>query len=147
MKATAVSQVFSGAVHGNALLVMTDDAAATLVALLTDRVSEVQDWPESRREVMSEVGNIVLNACLGVFGNMLHVQVTFSLPLIHTADVPTILQSLTVGRQTLSHALVIQTRFHVRQKDLSGCLVIILGITSLDRLIRGVEEWEKRVVQ
>ena len=34
----------------------------------------------SGREVITEVGNIVLNACLGVFGNLLKVQVTFAVP-------------------------------------------------------------------
>ena len=41
--------------------------------LLTDR-PEAQELDGAGREVITEVGNIVLNACLGVFGNLLQVQ-------------------------------------------------------------------------
>src|SRR5688572_24418774 len=76
----SVTQVFSGPVSGNALLLIDDDAALLLTRLLMadDRVSGTLD--SAAREVITEVGNIVLNACLGAFGNLLKVQVTFSVP-------------------------------------------------------------------
>lgn len=143
----AVSQVFSGVVAGNALLVLDRESAGIVVDLLTDDVGEVGDWPDDRREVISEVGHILLNACLGVFGNLLQVKVTFSLPLLHIAELQTVLQSTTVARQNLSHALVIHTRLHIREQNLTGHLVIILGVTSLERLLHGIDEWQQRALE
>jgi chemotaxis protein CheC len=145
--ATAVSQVFTGPVSGNALLILDEHSASILVDLLTDDTSEFEFWPEDRREVMSEIGNIVLGACLGVFGNLLKVNVSFSVPLLHIADAQAILQSTTVGRENLSHGLLMLTQFHVRDQNVSGCLVIILGVTSLDRLLQGLRDWEMRSIR
>ena len=66
----SVHQVFSGPVSGNALLLLDRDAAMLLNSLLLDQpVSSRLD--AAGREALIEVGNIVLNACLGVFGNLL----------------------------------------------------------------------------
>src|SRR4029078_4059540 len=64
----SVNQFFGGTISGNAILLLDKAAALLLNRLLTDR-PEVAALDESAREVIVEVGNIVLNACLGVFGN------------------------------------------------------------------------------
>ncbi|MFN7139178.1 MAG: chemotaxis protein CheC [Limisphaerales bacterium] len=142
----SVHQVFSGPVGGNALLVLDHEAALMLNRLLTNIPTNSNELDASAREVLIEVGNIVLNACLGVFGNLLQVQVTFAVPRLHVESVTGVLNSITVGHQELHFALMIQTSFHVRESDVSGFLVIILGVTSLDRLIEELERWEKRQI-
>jgi chemotaxis protein CheC len=142
----SVHQVFSGPVAGNALLVLDREAALLLNRLLTSNPEDHTGLDASAREVLTEVGNIVLNACLGVFGNLLQVQVSFAVPRLHLESVSAVLNSITVAQQELHYALMIQTRFHVRESDVSGYLVIILGVTSLDRLIEELERWEQRQV-
>jgi chemotaxis protein CheC len=39
---------------------------------------------------------------------------------------------------------MIHTRFRLRSNDVTGFLVIVLGITSLDRMLRELENWERR---
>ena len=70
-RVASVHQVFSGPVAGDALLLLDPIAAATLTELLTDVRSLSLDLDPSTREVFTEVGNVVLNACIGTFGNML----------------------------------------------------------------------------
>ena len=140
----SVNQVFSGPVAGNALLLLDDDAALLLTRLLTgnDKASSVMD--SAAREVITEVGNIVLNACLGVFGNLLRVQVSFSVPRLHVESVEQVFSSITVADRELEYALMIHTRFYVQTENVSGYLVIVLGVTSLDRLLYEVRQWEER---
>jgi len=38
----------------------------------------------------------------------------------------------------------VHTRFHLRDSDISGYMVIILGITSFSRLLSELEKWERR---
>jgi chemotaxis protein CheC len=90
------------------------------------------------------VGNIVLNACLGAFGNLLKVQVSFTVPHLQIESVQKVLKSITVGGDELEYALIIHTRFHMRASDVSGYLVIILGVTSLERLLVELKKWEER---
>ena len=141
----SVNQVFSGPVAGNALLLLDDDAALLLTQLLTgEKAANAMD--SASREVITEVGNIVLNACLGVFGNLLHVQVTFSVPRLHVESVEQVFNSIKVADEELEYALMIHTRFFVQSENVSGYLVIVLGVTSLDRLLFEVKQWEERQV-
>src|SRR5580765_6082685 len=126
----SVNQVFSGPITGNAILLLDRKAALLLNSLLTDR-TEVEELDGAAREVITEVGNIVLNACLGAFGNLLKVQVTFTVPSLQIETVHKVLSSITVGGSELEYALIIHTRFRMRASDVSGYLVIILGVTSL----------------
>ena len=97
----------------------------------------------SAREVLTEVGNILLNACLGMFGNLLQVHVSFSVPRLHLDTLEALLRSLMVGVEGLRYALVVYTAFRIRESAVSGYLVIALNVASLDRLIQEAETWEQ----
>ncbi|HEV8542854.1 MAG TPA: chemotaxis protein CheC [Verrucomicrobiae bacterium] len=142
---TSVNQFFGGSISGNAILLLDKAAALLLNRLLTDR-PQAGVLDESAREVIVEVGNIVLNACLGVFGNLLQVQISFSVPHLEVDDIEHIMRSIRIQDQSFRYALMIHTRFHLRASDVSGYLVIILGVTSLDRLILELRKWEEREV-
>ena len=76
----SIHQVFGGPVAGDALLLLNHEGAVQLADLLTDGHAPSNRLDESAREVLTEVGNILLNACLGMFGNLLDVHVSFSVP-------------------------------------------------------------------
>jgi chemotaxis protein CheC len=140
----SVNQVFSGPVSGNALLVLDEKTALALSELLTDEHSTSGNFDSGAREIITEVGNILLNACLGVFGNLLRVQVSFSVPRLTVESVDHVLRTITIADEDLSYALMIHTRFRLRASDVTGYLVIILGLTSLDRMLTELEKWEQR---
>ena len=140
---TSVNQFFGGSITGNAILLLDKSAALLLNRLLTDR-PQAGTLDESAREVIIEVGNIVLNACLGVFGNLLQVQMSFSVPHLQVDDVEQIMRSIRIQDQTFRYAMMIHTRFHLRASDVSGYLVIILGMTSLERVLVELRRWEER---
>ena len=142
----SVHQVFSGPVSGNALLLLDQEAAMLLTRLLTNDPNS-RHLDASAREVLTEVGNIVLNACLGVFGNLLQVHVSFAVPRLHVESITRVLNSITVADEELRYALTVKTKFSLRDSDVSGYLVIILGVTSLDRLLIEVEQWEQRQLE
>lgn len=140
----SVNQVFSGPISGNALLLLDEHAALMLNELLTDEKLGLRGLDTSVREVITEVGNILLNACLGVFGNLLHVQVSFSVPRMNVDSVEGVLNSITVMDKELRYALMVHTRFHVRSSNVTGYMVIILGVTSMDRMMLEIKRWEER---
>ena len=140
----SVSQMFTGPISGNALLLLDERSARILSELLTDEHASNHGFDSSAREIITEVGNILLNALLGVFGNLLQVQVTFAVPRLRVESVQGVLESITIGKDELTYALLIHTRFQLRASNVSGYLVIILGITSLDRMLIELERWEER---
>jgi chemotaxis protein CheC len=139
----SVNQMFNGPISGNALLLLDEHSAKMLSELLTDERSSTSGFDSSAREIITEVGNILLNALLGVFGNLLKVQVSFAVPRLRVESVQGVLESITIGSDELNYALLIHTRFQLRASNVTGYLVMILGITSLDRMLLELERWEK----
>jgi chemotaxis protein CheC len=137
-----VHQIFSGPVAGDALLVLDHTGAAMLKELLTDEPALPLSIDPSAREVLTEIGNILLNACLGTFGNLLRVQVSFSVPQLNLATLGAMVESLRINREGLRYALVVHAGFCLRDAEVRGYLVIVLSVASLDRLIRAVDEWQ-----
>lgn len=138
----SIHQVFAGPVAGDALLLLNYEGAVHLTDLLTDGHKPSGYLDESAREVLTEVGNILLNACLGMFGNLLKVHVTFSVPRLHLETLEELIGSITAGKTDLHYALVVYTAFHIRDSSVTGFLVIVLSVASLDRLIHEVDAWE-----
>ena len=138
----SVHQIFSGPVDGDALLVLDQNSAAILKELLTNEPALPLEIDRSAREVLTEIGNILLNACLGTFGNLLKVQVSFSVPHLALETLEGIVGSIAVGRQGLRYALIVHAAFRLRDSSLTGYLVIVLGVASIERLIRALESWE-----
>ena len=140
----SVHQIFSGPVGGDALLILNHSAAGMLKELLTNEPLLPLPIDASAREVLTEVGNILLNACLGTFGNILKVQVSFSVPQLSLDTLQHVMKSLLVNQEGLLYALVVHAGFKLRDAEVTGYLVIVLSVASLDRLIRAVEDWERR---
>lgn len=140
----SVHQIFSGPVGGDALLLLNHASAGMLKELLTSEPPLPLPIDASAREVLTEVGNILLNACLGTFGNILEVQVSFSVPHLSLDTLHEVMKSLLVNREGLRYALVVHAGFKLRHAEVTGYLVIVLSVASLDRLIRAVESWEHR---
>ena len=139
----SVHQIFSGPVAGDALLILDSGGAGVLKQLLTDEQPLPLQVDASGREVLTEVGNILLNACLGTFGNLLDVQVSFSIPHLSLDTLHGVLQSLLVNREGMRYGLLVHAGFRLRDAEVTGYLIIVLSVASLDRLLRAIESWEQ----
>lgn len=138
----SVHQIFSGPVSGDALLVLDQHSASILKELLTNEPALPLEIDRSAREVVTEIGNILLNACLGTFGNLLKVQVSFSVPHLSLESLEGVVGSIAVDRHGLRYALIVHAAFRLRDSSLTGYLVIVLGVASIERLIRALERME-----
>lgn len=134
-----VHQIFSGPVAGDAFLLLDYQAAVTLVDLMTSESLPGRRLTASAREVLTEVGNILLNACLGLFGDLLQVRVSFSVPRLHLDTLADLIATISIEQADLQYGLVIHTNFRMRDDAVSGYLVIVLGVSSLDQLIQALE--------
>ena len=132
--------VVAGEVAGAACLMLNQEGAVHLTNLLTDGTEKKERLYESDREVLNEVGNILLNACLGTFGNILKVHITFAVPQMRLEAMSEFIDTLLVGDQGIRHCLIISTDFRIKESEITGYLIIVLGVSSLDLLLRAVDE-------
>lgn len=133
-----VHQIFRGQLSGNAMLVLDYGAAVSLCSLLMERRVPLDRLDGSDREALTEVGNIILNACLGTFGNLLQVHISFLVPRLHVQSLAALLDSISIDTEELHYALVITTGFQLMDSSVGGHLVVVLGVTSLERLINAL---------
>lgn len=135
-----VHQIFSGPIAGDALLLLNYDSAIALSALLsTDRQAGAR-LDAADREVLTEVGNILINACLGTFSNMLDVRISFSVPRLHVDALRGLLDSLVIERIEVQHVLIIYATFRLQESLIDGYILIALGVSSLDRLLQALAD-------
>ena len=140
----SVHQVFSGPVSGHALLLVGDETAEALTSALVPAALTPEDRRAARREALTEVGNILLQASMGACGDLLQVHVSFTVPRLHIESVDDMLNSVCVNNQELQFALLVRTRFELQNSQVSGYIVVILGVTSFSRLRDELDRWEKR---
>ena len=70
-KVTAIKESFKGAFWGDALLLFPENHSLELVrALIKDDTLPAEMISEMEQEALTEVGNIILNACLGSLANI-----------------------------------------------------------------------------
>lgn len=142
----SVHQAFTGVLAGDALLILQPAAAEGLKELLTDEPSLPLKVDASAREVLNEAGNILLNACIGSFGNLLDVPIAFHVPTINVTSLHVVLDGLIANEHEFRYALVVTAGFRLEQAEVVGYLVIILTVPSLGRLLAAVEGWERTQV-
>ena len=143
-RVASVHQVFSGPVAGDALLLLDPIAAATLTELLTDVPPLSLDLDPSSREVFTEVGNIVLNACIGTFGNMLErAGVVLGPGRRRHAACTTVIDRMVESGDALRYALVVTAGFRLRESAVTGYVVIVLTVQSLKRLLDALDRWQR----
>lgn len=139
-KIVTVHQIFNGAVSGDAMLILNQGDSKKLVKLLLNEPGNDTLSEASIRDVISEVGNIMLNACLGMFGNILKIRISFTVPQLQIETLDRLIRTITIDNVEISYALMVTMEFQLRDKSISSYLVLVLGITSLEQLLREIEK-------
>jgi chemotaxis protein CheC len=135
-----VHQIFKGPISGDAMLILNHKDSKKLVNLLLDGKNEENLTAASIRDVLSEVGNILLNSCLGMFGNILKVRITFTVPQLQLETLDNLVRTITIDNMEISYALMVSMNFQLRDKSINTYMVLVLGITSLEQLLIEIEK-------
>ncbi len=86
-----VNLPFKGDISGTAKMVFPSESALKMVKLLT--AAEADEFDAIKIEALSEIGNIVLNSVMGMFSNILHTDLQYSLPWFQETDISNMLTS------------------------------------------------------
>jgi chemotaxis protein CheC len=135
---TNVHQVFKGKLAGDAMLLMDSKSASILVDLLAGGPGRSHPLTPADREALVETGNILLNAFIGSFGNLLSVHITFTVPRLKLESVSNLLTTLTVGGRSVEYALIVKIRFRLKLGDVVGYMIIVMGIQSIETLVEAM---------
>ena len=136
---TTIHQVFTGKVSGNALLVLKSESASILVDLVSGGNGVARRLLPSDREALVEIGNILLNAYVGSFGNILNVHITFAVPRLQSETLMDLIDSITIDEVELKSVILVRTEFVVGEGQISGYVLIMMGVDTLDTLFTAID--------
>lgn len=138
----AVELKFSGEYEGLANIILPEDSAKLLASMLIHEDPDSAAIVEMKDGLMIEVGNIILNAIMGSFGNMLDAPLDYHMPKSYQGDITKIYGEL--DQERFNQILICRTNFRIRDKDISGEILIMYEMSSfsklkavLDKLVEG----------
>ena len=132
---SAIQMGFAAPFSGNAALVFPPESAAKLVMILVGEDPSMPDLDEIRTETLSEVGNIVLNSVMGAIGNELELLIDYSIPTYGETNLAPILLDETKDD---SQVVWINARFMVKEHKISGDIVLILQVETMENLLAAI---------
>lgn len=142
-----IQQTFAGQLSGTATLLLDYDAALRITDLVTvGHTTHLHRLDRASCEVLTEVGNILLNACLSSLGNLLQLHICFSVPRLQLRAVEDLPESLTSNTVGQPYTLSVGTQFRLHNISIKGHLILVLEETALAQLLSAVNRWVDRPI-
>ena len=71
---SGVSQHYEGSFNTDAILMFPEEKSLEIVRLMVGDAVPMEELTEMEQEAMSEIGNIILNACVGTLANIFNTE-------------------------------------------------------------------------
>mgnify|MGYP002700392311 CR=1 FL=1 len=123
-----VKQSFDGDFSGDAVLLFSEDKSLSLVRAVLGESMPLEELGEMEEEAITEIGNIILNACISSLANIFNEH-------LHS-DIPEYLQEELVdlfkaeGRDD-HYVLLLRMTFNIAEQDIKGYVTFIMDIESI----------------
>ncbi len=127
-----VEQNFWGDIQGLALLLLPHDETVRLVNQLLDVNGRPTHLSVEDRGVLSELGNVILSACVSTFVQQLQRRARFQLPEVLTD----LNAEQVIGRVDLhtrrqnAQVILLSTHFEIREQRLNAWIALILALET-----------------
>lgn len=139
----AVRQHFEGHFYGDILLIFPERRSLDLVRHMLGDEVPLEQLTELEQEALLEVGNIILNACLGSLSNQLKLPVEGSLPVYVRGRGARILE-LGAGKAVANQeelVMFLHVDFSLLRKDIHGYLAFVMDIVSAQHFVAAVQAY------
>jgi len=129
--------------RGKAFLIFPAQQAKILVNACTDEMMDINDIEtqnliDTDFDVLKEIGNIILNAIIGQFGDLLEVRLEYSIPEIELIHVSAAEQQIFLQQHL--YMLVFHTVFNISEMAVEGVILIALTMNSVSELINKIDD-------
>ena len=137
----AIKERFEGGFDGDALLLFPSHKSLELVRVMLGEAMYDGDITELEREALLEVGNIILNGCLGSIANNLGGELFCSLPEYRRGSGNEVLAAAD-GAEDL--VLFLHIDFSLASAEIEGYVLFLLDIQAANKLRARIQEYLTR---
>lgn len=139
----AVRQHFDGRFSGDIMLIFPGHSSLTLVRSLLGEQVPIDSLTELEREAFLEIGNIILNACLGSLSNQLGLATQSTLPAFVRGPAGTLLDLGSGGDEEV--VMFLHVDFSLVRQNVAGFLAFVMDIVSARHFVQAVGDYIARI--
>jgi len=133
----AIKQSFQGAFHGDALLAFAQNKGIRLVSILMKRQISINELVELEADAITEIGNIVLNACLATCNNVLSQKLITEIPIFLKGSAKEIFNNGKLANMVL----FLHVKFSLQYEDIDGYVAFILETFAIEQLKVNIDKY------
>jgi chemotaxis protein CheC len=139
---SGVHQHFEGAFGGDAMLLFPEEQSLQLVrAVLQQDDITLEDLTEMEQEAMTEIGNVILNACLCSMADMLGKEMRGEIPEFVHGSLDQIFTNESSLKQTELIVLLLNMEFSVDKKNIEGYVIFLLDENEVHQFKANIQEF------
>lgn len=138
-----VSQHYEGAFTTDAILMFPEEKSLDIVRLMVGDAIPLSELTDMEQEAMSEIGNIILNSCVGMLANILAQELHGSLPRFHVGTSAEILAASGDNADTV--VLMLHIDFVIEKHQINGYVAFVLDLSALNDLQEHVDRYLAKI--
>lgn len=135
----AVSQEFSGSFEATGLLIFPERQSLEVVRLMLNESLSLQELTDLEQDAMSEIGNILLNACTSAVAQLFSSRLTSSLPSYNLGTAEDILQPH--AREGSELVMLLHIDLLLEKRQLNGIIAFMLNGCAMEQLVGQVDKY------
>jgi chemotaxis protein CheC len=124
-----VSQRYQGAFNTDAILMFPEEQSLEIVRLMVGESVSNEELTEMEQEAMSEIGNIILNACVGILANIFKRELQGSLPSYLVGSSSDILEVNVDSSEDV--VLMLHIDFNLERHQIHGYVAFLLDMSAM----------------
>jgi chemotaxis protein CheC len=135
----AVSQRFSGAFDAMGFLIFPEEQGLEVVRRMVGESLSLKELTELEQEAMSEIGNILLNACVGTLANLFQRPLNSTLPTYYLGSPQEV-----IGPQIGLNGeavLLLHIDLTLEQHEIQGFVAFLLSVDSIAALVGEIDRY------
>lgn len=137
----AVREDFHGPFDGKALLIFPEQNSLELVRVLLGDRTPLERMTDLEQEALNEVGNILLNACLGSLANLLGDEVRSTLPQYLAGSPEEVLHEIAPSEKPGEVILFLKIEFRLERLEISGFVAFMMDMASAQTFLNAVNRY------
>ena len=134
-----VTQTYKGTFDAEAILMFPEERSLEIVRMMVGESFPLNELSELEQEAMSEIGNIILNACIGTIANIVGGKFTSSLPMFRLGTSSEILHADEKGADDF--VLFIFIDFIMEKRAIHGYVAFLMNVPSIAGLLQSVDRF------
>ncbi len=115
-----------------------EDKSLELVRLMVGESIPLEQLTEMEQEAMSEIGNIILNSCMGTMADILSTEMQGSLPEYH---IGTSEQLLVLLSREADVVLILRIDFILEKLRIDGHVAFVMNALAMENVCKHIDRY------